>query len=258
MKNTSILITAALCLLVLPLAACSGFHFVAGTGAVVTKDYDFKDFKNIDISSALNYQINQAENFSLSISAHENILQYLDVYQTDVTLVVRLKSGSFTNTAAKATITLPELDRLSISGASKGSAKGLKSAASFEAVVSGASQLDLDAQAGTSNITVSGASRVTGHLVAQDTKFNVSGASRCELDGNTATTYVNVSGASGFTCTNLILSNANVNISGASHASVNSSGTLNVEVTGASTLDYYGNPSLNQVTVNGASQLNKK
>jgi hypothetical protein len=258
MKTRLIIMTALVCLMALPLAGCSGFHFVVGTGNVVTKAFDFKDFKNLEISNAIQYNISQASDFSVSVSAHENIIPYLDVYQSGTTLVVRMKSGSFSNTDANATITLPELERLSVSGASKGSATGFKSSSDLNVVVSGASQLDLSAEANASEINVSGAGRITGHIVAQDARFNISGASRCELEGATGTSYLEVSGASRFNSPNLILKNANAHVSGASHATLNTSGILNLEVTGASTLDYYGNPTLNKVNVNGASQLNKK
>jgi hypothetical protein len=258
MKTRIIIIAALIGLIALPVAGCSGFHFVVGTGNIITKSFDLRDFKSIEISNAIQFTISQSEEFSVSVSAHENVIPYLDIYQSGSTLVVRMKSGSFSNTDANATISLPELDRLSVSGASKGSAKGFKETAALSNVISGASQLDLDVEVGGSDINVSGASRITGHLVAQDTRFNISGASRCELDGSTGTTYIEVSGASRYNCPNLVLKNANAGVSGASHATLNTAGTLNVEVTGASTLDYFGNPNLNQVNVNGASQLNKK
>jgi hypothetical protein len=258
MKNKILLLIAALSIAALSLSACSTFHIVIGTGNVVDKQFDFKDFQNIEISNALQYDISQSASYSVSVSAHENIIPYLDVYQSGATLVVRMKPGSFTNTDAKATITLPELDRLSVSGASKGSAKGIQTSASLNLVVSGASQLDLSAEVKSADVNVSGASRITGHLVAGDSRFNVSGASRCELDGSTGTTYLDLSGASRFNSPSLVMKNANVNVSGASHGTVDCTGILNLEVTGASTLDYSGNPTLNQVTVNGASTLNKK
>ncbi len=254
----SVLPLFALCLLALPLAACSGLHIIVGTGNVISKSYDIKDFNKIEISSALQYEITQAQGFSVSVAAHENIFTYMDVYQSGTTLVVRMKPGSFSNTSAKATITLPQMESLTVSGASKGSTKGFNQTAPLKIEVSGASQLDLDAKAGASDVTVSGASRITGHLEAQDTRFGVSGASRCQLEGSAGSTDLNISGASRFDCSNLILKNANANVSGASHAAVNTSGVLNLEVTGASSLDYYGNPTLNKAVVNGASQINKK
>jgi hypothetical protein len=263
MKNKSwfrgsILPLVAVCLLALPLAACSGLHIIVGTGDVVSKSYDFKDFSKIEVSSAMQYEISQAPDFSVSVSARQNILTYVDVYQSDATLIVRMKPGSFSNTSAKATITLPQMEGLSIAGASKGSAQGFVQTSSLKIDVSGASQLDLDASAASSELSVSGASRVTGHLTAQDSRFSISGASRCQLEGSTGPADMNASGASRFDCPNLILKTANVKVSGASHAAVNTSGELNLEVTGASSLDYYGNPTINKIVVNGASQINKK
>jgi hypothetical protein len=258
MKVRLILLTILVSLMALSITACSGFHFIVGTGNIVNKVYEFKDFKTIEISNAMQYDISQSEVFGISVSAHENILPYLDIHLSGSTLIVSMKSGSFSNTDAKATIILPELNRLTVSGASRGNARNINSESDLQLVVSGASQLDIDSKSDGADVNISGASRITGHLVAQDSHFKISGASRCELVGTTGTTYVEVSGASRFNSPDLVLGNANANVSGASHATINTVGVLNVDVTGASTLDYFGNPSLNKVNVNGASRLNKK
>jgi hypothetical protein len=51
---------------------------------------------------------------------------------------------------------------------------------------------------------------------------------------------------------------ADVEVSGASKAVINTNGTLDVNVTGASTLEYSGSPTLGKVNVTGASTLTKK
>jgi hypothetical protein len=54
------------------------------------------------------------------------------------------------------------------------------------------------------------------------------------------------------------IDDANVNLSGASHATVNLNGTLNVEASGASSLEYIGNPTLGNVNTSGGSSVNKR
>jgi hypothetical protein len=153
---------------------------------------------------------------------------------------------------------MPELSRLEVSGASRGSAKGFQSADQCDLEVSGASQLDMDIEAGNTGLTVSGASKVTGKLIAEDTRIEVSGASTCEITGSGDQCDLEVSGASRYNAPDFRMHNTNINVSGASHATIYTSGTLNLEVTGASTLDYSGNPILSKVSVSGASKLNSK
>jgi hypothetical protein len=230
---------------------------IVGSGSIISKDYDFKDFNKVEISSFFKYEISRTDSFSVQASTYENIIDHLDVTQSGETLFVRFKPGVF-STDASVTITMPELSRLEVSGASRGSAKGFQSADQCDLEVSGASQLDMDIEAGNTGLTVSGASKVTGKLIAEDTRIEVSGASTCEITGSGDQCDLEVSGASRYNAPDFRMHNTNINVSGASHATIYTSGTLNLEVTGASTLDYSGNPILSKVSVSGASKLNSK
>jgi hypothetical protein len=257
MKRYIILGIALICLISLLVMGSSCVGYIVGSGDIVSKDYDFTDFDSVEISSAFKYEINRSGSFSVKASIHENIIDRLDVTQSGKTLLVRLKPGVF-STDASVTITMPELAKLVVSGASRGSARGFKSSDTCEFEVSGASQLDLDIEAGNTKINVSGASKATGKLKAGDTQFEVSGASTCNLSGSGGLTSIEVSGASRFDSPDFLMQNTNINVSGASRADIFTSGTLNLEVTGASTLDYSGSPILSKVNVSGASRINSK
>ena len=111
---------------------------------------------------------------------------------------------------------------------------------------------------GTATVNVSGASRITGKLDARDTRISVSGASTCEISGSAAAVNAEISGASRMNMPEFSMASADVNVSGASHATVNTPGKLNLDVSGASTLDYLGNPVLSRVNVTGASHISAK
>jgi hypothetical protein len=222
------------------------------------KTFDFKDFTSVEISSTFIYEISYSETYSVSVSAHENILNYLDLSQSGKTLFVRLQSGRFTNSDTKAKITLPQLDRVTVSGASRGFVQGFKSANNLELWVSGASQMDTKLEAGVARLEISGASRTSGTLNVQEARISISGASRAEINGSASRGDISISGASHFNSENFRMQNAVVSVSGASHARVYTSGNLSVDVTGASSIDYYGNPELQSVDVSGASRITKK
>jgi len=248
-----------LAILTLPLAGCYFLPtYTIGVGNVVDKQYDFKDFTNVEIGNAFQYEINRADSFSVTVSTHENIAEHLNISKPDKTLYIRLKPGSYTNADGKAIINMPELAKLEVSGASRGSAKGFKSTNNLGLTVSGSSQLEMDLEAGATSLNISGASRVTGNLKAQDTLLVISGASRCELTGLTAQADLNVSGASTIDSPNLLLQSANVNVSGASRATINTNGNLSIDASGASTVNYLGKPVLSKINVTGASHINSK
>lgn len=260
MKKITLAIIAliSLALISLPLAGCEGVVYITGTGVIVEKEFDYKDFDSIEVSNAFQFEITQSSSYSIVVTTHENIVQHLDIHQSGNTLIIRLKPGSFTHTSPKATITLPELNKLSVSGASRGSAKGFESSHNLKMEVSGASQLEAGMIAGAAEIDISGASKLTGTLKTRDTRITISGASRCEINGSAGTTDIEVSGASQMNSPDFQMQNTDANISGASQATISTSGTLNVEVSGASTLNYSGNPILGKVNVTGASNINRR
>ena len=230
---------------------------IVGSGEIVSKDYSFKDFTNLEISSFFKYEISRSDSFSVKVTTFQNVIDQLDITQSGQNLSVRFKPGVF-STDASIAITMPELNKLVVSGASRGSAKGFQSSEPLDLEVSGASQLDMDVHAGNTEVAVSGASNVTGKLQAADVRIEVSGASGCDISGSAGLSTVGVSGASHFNSLDFQMQNTNITVSGASRAAIYTSGTLNLEVTGASTMDYSGNPILSKVNVSGASRINSK
>lgn len=238
--------------------ACLGIGFVRGSGNIVTKEYDFKDFTAVEASSAFAVNITRGDSYSVVVSTHENIIEHLDVVLSGGTVKLRLEPASYSNTDLKAEITMPELTKLKLSGASSGNVSGFASGTDFDLELSGASRIDIDMETGMADVTISGASRVNGQLKADNTTIQISGASRSELNGSASELDLEVSGASQASLVDFAVQSANLNVSGASRASVTVNGTLDVNVSGASSVDYYGSPALNSVSVTGASSLNKK
>jgi DUF4097 and DUF4098 domain-containing protein YvlB len=112
-------------------------------------------------------------------------------------------------------------------------------------------------KAGDTDFEISGASRVSGSIEIADGRFNISGASSIDLEGYAGDISIETSGASHANLTNLPVSNAAVNISGASVVTVNASGTIDGNVSGASRLTYLGNPALT-IEMSGDSTVDRQ
>jgi hypothetical protein len=54
------------------------------------------------------------------------------------------------------------------------------------------------------------------------------------------------------------LKSADVKLTGASYANIQTDGTLNINLSGASRLDYSGTPAVNKIDISGASSVNHK
>jgi hypothetical protein len=259
MKKFLFIITAFIALSALLLSGCDGFRIVRGAGNIVDKQYELQGFSAVEASSGFSVDVGRSDSFSLVISTHENIVDYLNVEVNGDILKLGLKPGSYTNSNLKAVVTMPRLKSLKLSGASSGSASGFSDSDDFKLDLSGASHLYLDSmETGKTDITISGVSAVSGQLRAGDSRLVISGASHSELSGSGGELALEVSGASHATLTDFPVTGATLDISGASGAAIRTDGALNVNVSGASSVDYYGTPSLNNVNVTGASRLNKK
>jgi len=231
---------------------------VRGSGPITDREYVLQEFNQVEVSSAIEFEITQSVDYSITITGYENLIERLEVDLSGRTLKIGLKQGNYFNNNVKAVIAMPEVNRLVVSGASRGTAKGFRSADDFNLVVSGASRAEIDIEAGETTVNVSGASTATGELNAQDTRLIISGSSRCELTGIAGDIDLNVSSASRANLAQFQIQNADVNISGASRATINMTGTLNIALSGASSLEYTGDAVLGKVNISGASTMSSK
>lgn len=252
-------ILAAIVLLV-PAIGCRNFPIIVGSGPVTTQDFQLSGFNEVQISSAFGAEIQPSSEYSVSVTASENLFQYMDIRKDGNTLIVAMKPGISWNTGRPmANITMPELRSINLSGAVKATTGNFNSTNPLRIGVSGASSLDVGSfTAGDTSVDVSGASRVSGELQAANTQFEVSGASTVELAGTSTRGTMNVSGGSRLRMSNFTVNEAAVEASGASRAELTVNYKLDIELSGASALDYYGNPAIGKISTTGASSLNHK
>jgi hypothetical protein len=211
-----------------------------GSGNLETKEYAFTDFTGVEISSAFEFEIKQSSSYNISITADDNVIDYIQVSQVGQTLKIRLGTLRFLgSTTLRASVTLPQLRDLTVSGASRGTFSDFSSTE------------DLD-------ITVSGASTVTGDITAGNVEFGISGASTIQLEGSANDIVANVSGASHFNLDDFTVDNADVNFSGASSGTINLDGRLDANLSGASRLWYIGEPTMGDINTSSASTISKK
>lgn len=233
-------------------------------GPATNKEYSVQGFSEVEISSAVRFEITQSPDYSVKASGDEKLVERLKVEVSGETLRIGLKSGlhlfslGHFDGNVKAIITMPKLRKLTASGACSGTARGFKSGDDFDLELSGASRAEINIEAGKTTASISGAARVSGELRAENIGLKLSGASRCELAGTGGDTRLDLSGASQADLAGFQVKNADVDLSGASRAKINMSGTLNADLSGASSLEYTGNVVLGRTSQTGASKINRK
>ena len=220
------------------LRGCPGT--LIGSGNLENEEYAFTDFTEVEIGSAFEFEIKQSGSYSINVTADDNVIDYVQVSQVGQTLTIRLRRVVFLGPVTlRASVTMPQLNSLTASGASRGTVSGFSS------------NEDLD-------IEVSGASKLTGDITAGDVEFDISGASTIQLEGSADDMVADVSGASSFKLDDFIVNNADIDFSGASSGTVNLTGILNADLSGASRLWYIGEPTMGTIDTSGASTISKK
>jgi hypothetical protein len=230
-----------------------------------TKEYNLSGFSRVSARFAMDIEIARADNFSVSITGGDAVVDHMEVSLQGDKLVLAYKLDlvsffaiPFTRTVAK--ITLPDLSELDIVGAAHATVKGFNSGNDFSIVLSGASRIEFyDMAVGNVKWDLSGASRINGAFKATgNVDMRISGASRIDLKGSANDLEIDASGASRLELDDFQVHNAKVKLSGATNSAINVSGRLDVSLEGASKLEYGGQPTLGDVRVIGASSLRKK
>ena len=247
MKKTVIIVIAivAVVAIVSTVIALKGWPAgLIGSGNLETESYAFSDFTEVEIGSAFEFEVEQSSSYSINITADDNVMDYVQVSKDGQTLKIGLRTGlgiflGPVSATLRASVTMPQVRQFTASGASHGTVSGFSSTE------------DLD-------ITVSGASRVTGDVTAGNVQFGISGASTIQLEGSANDIDANVSGASHLSLDDFVVNDADVNLSGASSGTVNLNGRLDANLSGASTLWYIGEPTSTNINTSGASTVSKK
>jgi len=213
---------------------------VGCSGGESTKEFDFSGFTKVEIGPAFKVEITQSTSYSVSVTADSNRMKHIEVTKEGDTLKIGLDSsaGLLSFLTLKATITMPDLRSLNLSGASNGTVQGFSSSNDF-------------------SLNLSGASRLSGNISAGDVVFVLSGASRVELQGSADDMTVDASGASSVGLSGFEVVNADVTLSGASNGTVKLDGRLDANLSGASRLTYIGEPVMGSINTSGASTINK-
>ena len=240
------------------LAGCGGVPTV-GSGSPVSKQYDFKDFSRLEVGYAFDVQITRGDTYRVEVTVDDNLVDHLRVEQNGSTVRIALDNVlSLGGTTRRATIVMPQLAALDLSGASRGDVSGFTAQKAFAAKISGASTVTLsNVGASTTRLNLSGASKANGDLKADRLDAIASGASQATLSGLSASGTLDASGASRFNLPTFNFGTVTVRLSGASTAQLSASRSIAADLSGASNLEYSGDATIREIQTSGASTITK-
>jgi len=235
---------------------------------VLTKTYDLTDFHGVAAGDSFNVNLVQDSEWIVELEYSDFLEKYIDVKVKDGVLRLYLKDlpSSLRNSrqykdgkVLSATIHMPDLDRLYLSGAAKLWQDGKFSVPDkdFRLELSGASSADnLKIDARSARLAISGASKCKSLQGAfEKVKMEVSGAAKCEINADADDWDVVISGSGMVEMGGAECNTIDIETSGAAKAKVYvPSALLRYEGTGASAMNAVDAPTTAaKVELSGAS-----
>lgn len=107
-------------------------------------------------------------------------------------------------------------------------------------------------------LKLKGASKAKGfNYTGNYLNIELDGASECTMSGETKDIKIDASGASSLYMFDMLTSNLNINLSGASNAENAINGIVTGKLEGASTLKYQGTADVSNLKIEGGSKVKK-
>ena len=233
-------------------------------------------FTGIDASNAFEITVVKGATESLTIEADDAIMPLVRSEVRNGVLHLYLDNARNLRSikTLKASVVMRNLDRVTLSGASKLVANDLFTPESFKGDCSGATNMTVNLNTGRLSINASGVSKIQlkanvngnadfdlsgtsklqGELQAAGVNFETSGVSSIDVTGSASNIKIDSSGTSKFNGEDFKVKTANIDSSGTSKVNVNVTDAMKVDASGVSSVNYKGAPTI-QMSTSGASRI---
>ena len=175
----------------------------------ITQTFDFNDFDSVSIGGVYEVDIKVGPSYSISLTGNEDQMENVKVSTEDNTLYLGKKDKKYkkkkqhNHKGIIASITLPDLEALKVSGVASGDVENID---------------------------------------ADDFDLSVSGVAEVNIDGSCNTLTARVSGVGELDAENLKCKDVDVTLSGVGEVSVYASKSVDVKASGVGNVQVYGNP----------------
>lgn len=170
------------CVLILALAcgatACGST--TEGSGNIKTESRPVKDFDGIEVAGSAKLIVEQGDTERLSITADDNLLEYLTSEVEDEKLMLGPKGSMSLSPTAPIIyrLSVKRLKQLGVSGAVDVEARGIRTD-SLTVAVSGSGNISISGEAPEQKIAVAGSADYKGeNFATKDTSISISGSAK--------------------------------------------------------------------------------
>jgi len=209
-----------------------------GSGNVIKETRNVSGFHGIDVGGAFEVILIKANKEKVVLEIDDNLMPYVTTKVFAGILEIDNKRDFRNPTELKVTIYYKSIDEIDLSGAASIYSDDVLKTESLEIEASGASDIELKLD-----------------LVFLEADF--SGASKIEFSGRAKSVEVETSGATVYRAIDLETERCELDASGAAVARIWVTEELSLEASGASSIKYKGSPSIDLISISGASSVRK-
>ncbi len=207
-----------------------------------TRSFSFKNFNAIDIGAGMHITVTQSDTYSIEATGDQDDLDDLKVEKKGDKLQIGFKSSSFFSFkhhhTVKFEIKMPLLTGIELSGGARGNVKMDAGVKNFTAELNGGAYMEGTINCGKTSVEVSGGSRINLNGKGSKLKIDGSGGSKCNLKDFEVT-------------------DASIELSGGSKATIKMNGKLDADLSGGSHIYYLGKVELGSTDFSGGSGISK-
>ncbi len=212
---------------------------VTGSGNIISRTFSFVDFTKARISYGFTAEVKAASTYGVTVTADDNIFEYIQVDKDGDTISIGIKPGSYEQSHLQATILMPALRGIELSDGGRTDISGFSSSNDL-------------------SIKLSDGTDLSGSLTAGNVDINLTDGSRVDLDGSANSIEVTSHDGSRANLENFTVVNADLNIGDGGTLAINITGTLNADLSAGSRVTYTGNPVLGTIKISSGATLSKK
>lgn len=219
----------------------TGLNSITGSGHVTTEKRTVNgDFKNIEISNALDLVIEQSDKTEIIVEADDNLQKEITTNVENGVLVISCKFGNYNNiTSKKITVKMPVIEGIEASSASTVNAITTLKGSNLILDSSSAAYVNLSAE-------------------YESVQINTSSASNQTISGKSLHVEASASSGSVINTTDLLANEIVTSASSGASVTVHPIVSLKAEASSGGSISYIGSPKSIQKEENSGGSVNQK
>jgi len=209
-----------------------------GSGNIITEKRTLEPFSEIQLAGSHNLNYLIGEDFTVEITADDNLMEFLTTDVDNGKLSINSKSGVSLSPSKKIqiTVTAPEVSTFNLSG-------------------SGNIHID---NLVTENVSfqLSGSGNIRADIAALETQIRVAGSGSVSLKGQSELSRFTIAGSGNIRAADLSSRYLSVSISGSGSVDAHAEIELDANISGSGSIRYTGSPEVSQ-KISGSGKLRK-